>query len=216
MDISISIPTHGDWENDFTLNVMSMVSHTAKTLPGTITRVNAASSSILIQNRFELVKMAREVGSTHMLMLDDDMTFPPDTLVRLLEAKRDIVAANYIGRKPPHEPLAAANGKRLMSLGKVGLEPADHVGLGVCLVSMKVFEKIAPPYFYFGWAPKDEEFVGEDVWFFRECKKAGFQLWIDHGLSNQIGHIGKFEWTHEVAALLAQLFGSKRSLLTLR
>jgi hypothetical protein len=200
LDIAISIPTHGAWENDFAIGVMAMISHTASKYPGLVTRVHTAASSILLQNRYDLVRMARNSGSTHMLWLDDDMTFPPDTLVRLLRAEKGIVGANYISRKPPHAPVAAKDEKRIVSHGKTGIEKADHMGLGVCLMAMDVFEAVPSPYFYFGWSPKDEQFIGEDVWFFRAARKAGYELWVDHDLSNEIGHIGTFEYTHDLMA----------------
>lgn len=196
-DIALSIPSHGEWENDFALNVSQLLSYTAQALPETIVRLHTASSSMLLQNRFTLVQMAKEQGCTHMLWLDDDHTFPQDALVRLLKHEKDIVGANYVTRKPPYVPVACVNGnQRLFSYGKTGMQQADHIGLGMCLTRMNVFDKLNEPYFYFGWSKTAKEFVGEDVWFFREARAAGFDLWVDHDLSNEVGHMGKMEFTH--------------------
>lgn len=204
-DIAISIPSHGAWENDFALNVSQLLSFTAQQLPEVVVRLHTAASSMLLQNRYALVQMAKEQGCTHMLWLDDDHTFPEDALMRLLAHDKDIVGANYVTRKPPYVPVACVDGnKRLFSHGKTGLQQADHIGLGMCLTKMEVFERLKEPYFYFGWSPKAKEFIGEDVWFFREARAAGYELWVDHDLSNEVGHLGKFEFTHEFAAKLAE------------
>lgn len=203
LDIAISIPSHGQMECDFVLNVSQLMSRTAQALPEAIIRMHTVSSSMLLQNRFTLVQMAKEQGCTHMLWLDDDHTFPEDALVRLLAHDKDIVGANYVTRKTPYVPVACVDGnKRLFSHGKNGLQQADHIGLGVCLTRMSVFERLKEPYFYFGWSPKAKEFIGEDVWFFREARAAGMDLWVDHDLSNEVGHIGSIEFTHEAVANL--------------
>jgi hypothetical protein len=55
-------------------------------------------------------------GASHILFLDSDMTFPPDTLQRLLDHKVPIVGADYVKRN---------------DLGKLLGHQVGHVGVHI-------------------------------------------------------------------------------------
>ncbi len=198
-DIAISVPTRGLVDMDFLNSLMMLAVHTSRALPDIVIRSNYRRSSMLPENRRLLVEDAKEQKCTHMLFLDDDMLFPRNTLELLLRHDKPIVAANYITREPPHVPTAARDNRHLYSLNRKGLEAADHVGLGVCLIAMSVFDLVPAPYFPFGWSQKQQETIGEDVMFCRMARQAEIPLFIDHDLSNQVGHIGRVVLVHEMS-----------------
>jgi len=88
------------------------------------------------------------------------------------------------------------------SVIKVGAVPA-----GFLLVKREVFEKIPPPWFVYGdpeltkkQAIKTGQPFGEDVYFSRKARQAGFNLWVDtrakllHYVPNFIGDSESLEF----------------------
>lgn len=125
-------------------------------------------------------------GATHVLWLDADMTFPPDTALRLMAHDVDVVAANYVKRAGAHRPTAMRAGQHVYSLDKTGLEPVDHVGMGVFLMKTSAVAGLPWPRFWYS-TPTETE----DVYFCRLLRNAGREILIDHDLSKQVGHIGQ-------------------------
>jgi hypothetical protein len=124
-------------------------------------------------------------GATHVLWLDADMTFPPDTALRLLEHDADIVAANYVTRVAPSRPTARRDGQCVSSFDATGLEAVDHVGMGVFLMKASVVASLPSPRFWYS-TPTETE----DVYFCRLLRAAGHTIYVDHDLSKEVGHVG--------------------------
>jgi hypothetical protein len=201
--VVISVPSAGSPRIEFLRSLLAMYSYTIRNLPSVIVEMNDACSSSVADNRMKLIQIARETRPTHLLWLDDDMVFPSDTLARLLRHKKAIIGANYTSRKFPVIPHAVRGGQRVGSAGKSGLERVDQMGLGVVLTEMRVFDAIDEfmpdgPYFNFGWDRKRKEIVSEDIWFFALARKAGFDAWVDHDLSQKVGHVGYVEFSHDL------------------
>jgi hypothetical protein len=107
---------------------------------------------------------------------------------------KPIVGANYATRIPPILPTATGLDGAPLFEGE-DVSEVLHAGFGCLLVSMEVFAAIDKPYFALGYSPKDDDYSGEDVFFFQKARKAGFSVWIDHSLSEEVGHLGEFEYT---------------------
>jgi hypothetical protein len=133
-------------------------------------------------------------GATHVLWLDADMTFPPDTALRLLKHGTDVIAANYVTRVAPHRPTARWNGQCVSSLDVTGLEAVDHVGMGVFLMKTSVVENIPAPRFWYSTLTETE-----DVFFCNKLREAGHTIYIDHDLSREVGHIGMQTFYRELS-----------------
>jgi hypothetical protein len=82
----------------------------------------------------------------------------------------------------------------ISSKGKQGLERVTAIGCGVMLVKRKVFEETPKPWFYFYELPGGKT-LGEDVHFCIAAHDAGFETWVDHTLSQEIGHIGQYTYS---------------------
>lgn len=156
--------------------------------------IQHVGASILPHSRYTLVKKAMEHDVTHLLFLDSDMTFPADTMIRLLRHDVDMVGVNAMSRRPPYQSTAwLAPGKRAETFrDSTGLEKAWRTGFAVVMLKAKVFEALEPPYFEYGFLPDTDQFRGEDYIFFERAIAAGFELYIDHDLSKQVNHIGSF------------------------
>jgi hypothetical protein len=66
------------------------------------------------------------------------------------------------------------------------------------------------------WAPFDRKRVpgtnarmGEDASFFQELREAGVKVYVDHGLSWQIGHIGERVFTNADAEKEREAFARR-------
>lgn len=131
-------------------------------------------------------------NATHILWLDADMTFPKDAALRLLKHEKEIVAANYATRVAPSRPTAKRDGKCISSLDATGLEAVDHVGMGVFLMCASVVADIPRPRFWYS-----TETETEDVYFCNLLRKAGHDIWIDHDLSKEVGHMGQHTYREQ-------------------
>lgn len=137
-----------------------------------------------------------EMGYTHWLSLDDDMTFPMDIVDRLLSNNKDVVSCN--ARLKMHDinvyrgSCVGLNGHPVDSSGKTGLEEIHTMGGAIFLAKIDAFKHIKKPHFQVKWLESMECYVGEDVEFAALLRINGVILWCDHDTSQHIGHIGKY------------------------
>ena len=152
----------------------------------------------IINNKSSIVAVARNNGVAHalemqadyMLFLDSDMTFPRDTLYRLLTHQRDIVGATYTKRVPPFDVLGAVLEAQPKPDAR-GLIEMRHLPTGCLMIRMSVFAALPKPYFRFLTNETTGEIHGEDYVFCDHARAAGFKIWCDATLSHEIGHIGQ-------------------------
>ena len=159
------------------------------------------------ENRNYCVVQAQRNVSDSLMFVDDDMTFPKDTLERLLGANKEVVGVNSYSRCLPLSPttgLMDKNGEYMHPNKYTPWEmripeelfKAYFVGCGVCLIDMKVFEQIKKPYFEFEvYKTGDAKGMvknGEDGTFCRKVKEAGMDVWCDPTI--EVGHLGEYEY----------------------
>lgn len=133
------------------------------------------------------------------MWIDSDMIFPVDTLLKLLARKQDIVAANYSTRREPCYTTAFRGSFQdniYTEDTSTGLEEAQSCGMGMMLTKIDVFKKLDLPWFEIKYDRKTKTTTGEDIYFCRKAKGAGYKVWVDHDLSKEIGHLGTFEFRH--------------------
>lgn len=140
-----------------------------------------------------IIEAAQQMNCTHILFIDDDMGYKPDSLNKLLERDVDIVSGLYLSRVYPHQPvifdLADDDGAAFpmfLTPDKKGLVPIVAAGLGFCLVKMSVFDKMEKPYVRLG--ELNVEHWCDDIGFFNRVRKAGIQSYCD--LYVPVGHMG--------------------------
>ena len=157
-----------------------------------------------IRNHF--VMRAIDEKITHLLMVDTDQVYPPDTIVKLVG-----LAAKYQGsnvgafgglicrRYPPYDPLLYKGVKggynwvdeKEWKSGEV-IE-VDATGTGCLMFDMRVFEKIPYPWFEAGWVEdvktgKLRE-IGEDINLCSKLRESDWRILVDSSL--KIGHISQ-------------------------
>lgn len=204
MKVKVGVPARDTVLTGFAHSLAMMVGRSA--VCGIDFSLSTSAGTLICDQRNSLAKAALEDGSDYLLFLDSDMRFPADTLVRLLDRKAPIVAANYTTRRAPAEPVAF---KRIGTLEKLytdedstGLEECSAVGLGVALIHRSVFEKMEKPWFWIPYIAESDGHWGEDVWFCNQARKAGFPVMIDQDLSKEVKHIGLREYDYMDALVM--------------
>lgn len=150
-------------------------------------------SSGLAHNQHQLVLRAKEWKATHILWVEDDMMFPPDSLHQLYARRQRWVGANYPMRAgPPFEFTALGMDKKRVYTGpqSTGLERCLYTGYGVTLMDITIFDEIGPPpWFEMAWVG-DNHYATTDAYLAEKVRKAGIPIYVDHDLSQKIGHVG--------------------------
>lgn len=199
INLFVGIASGRDARWPFPISLANLVGFTiqAKLPTGTQLHLEGGRMFDTAQSRRRLVSRAKELNATHILFIDDDMDFPPDAAVRLINHQKEIIAASYTCRGFPVIPLAMRDGKRIFSRNKTGLERVDWAPTGLMMIDMKVFDKISKPYFEaHAVSPESDEGVSDDVFFCRKAITAGVEIWIDHDLSLKTFHVGDMAFGH--------------------
>lgn len=188
-----------------------MKSATVTSLVGAmdVIRANGVTAYLAVQiggyvavNRNALVETAREHGSTHLMFVDNDQTFKPSAIQRLIDHDKDIVCAPYNARPAPGKPMVSVvklmdkKGELLKGGGTQqfelpqGLFKVGGSGTGFMLIKMSVFDKLKKPYFV-EWQNEKNEHHTEDIDFCVKARKAGFDVWCNPTIP--VGHIAELE-----------------------
>lgn len=204
--IVVAIPTAGMVHWRFTKSYARMVSWFATNpMPelgtsGVSLTLDCCESSNWITNRERLAKRAIESGKTHLMFLDDDMTFEPEVLPLMLKRHQHIVVTNYLMKSDPASSAKFVacnlNGEECVTSEKsTGIEPVAFSGFGVSLIHTDVFKALPQPWFAPSFVPERDEYTTEDVPFYHAARQAGFPVFLDHDASKLIKHIGRKIWS---------------------
>jgi len=168
--------------------------------------------TLIHRARNKAVVDAVQLGCTHLMFIDDDMTFPADAVDCLVDRHLPVVGGLCFARKEKqvNRPVIKKIDGDLMS--DVSLEDiptfdepfkVDGTGTGFLLIDMNVFKTLEPPFFYYG-DPKDfglkempfpEHDLSEDVTFMLNLRKAGIDVFIDPTF--EVGHVGEKTYKKE-------------------
>lgn len=156
--------------------------------------------SMIQNNRNKLVDLAEKLQCAKIFFIDSDMTFPADTLERLVAHGKPVVGATYAQRVGKHKNLAKPLGNVRTEVATDELVEVDALPGGCVLIDMAVFKALKRPYFRMGYTEEDpangvEPMThGEDYDFFPRAKAAGFPCYLDPKLSYELIHWGEVGW----------------------
>jgi GT2 family glycosyltransferase len=166
--------------------------------------VVASEGYTIAENRNYIAVQALNNKSDYLLMIDDDMVFPPDTLDKLISNKKDICGVAYHSRGSsykikivPGEIMAIAEpvkGKYINLETETDPKYKDvfecyATGTGIILIKCDVFYKIKRPWFEFSFHETGQCKEGEDWNFCFKAKDKGFKIYTDPTI--KVGHIGE-------------------------
>jgi len=187
-------PTLATVPASFAFDLARLYFHTRTHGPWASVTMGLLQSTYVHVGREAFLEQAMHQQATHVLWLDTDMTFPPETAYWLANHDRPFVAANCVMKDPRLLCTAQRGGQRIQTTpASSGLEAVDSVGLAVCLLRTDVVAQLPRPWFRHGVTAAGVD-VGEDITFCQALRAAGVELLIDHDLSKEIGHIGQYTY----------------------
>jgi hypothetical protein len=209
--VAVGIPSMGMWYEGFAMSMMHVAlafnTYDVKGYTRNELRVISTKGSILAKSRWNIVQEARKMEADYLLFVDCDHTFPRNMLHRLLAHKKDVVACNLVTKQLPACPTAraapveggAAYGEIVYSdPDKHGLEKVWRIGTGIMLIKMSVFDRVPAGHLFDVCYRADvDNYQGEDWSMAEAFERAGVEMFIDHDLSRECGHIGFFNYTHD-------------------
>lgn len=149
--------------------------------------------------RNNIAQMALDMNADYVLMVDNDVVMPKDTLVMMLEEPKDVCLGPYAHRKGdtykgqtcicrlydsmgvpyfnfPAESLYTWNDLRTEAFHKIEIHGG---GMGCALIKTDVFRRLKYPwYLWVNYADKHGR-LSEDLYFCAACKKAGIPIYTD-------------------------------------
>lgn len=141
--------------------------------------------------------------ANRLLFIDSDLIFKPDDVIRLLAMSTvmDIVLAAYPTRQEPMGFFIRVPDGQKIPFNEHGCAAIDGMGIGLSVLHRRVLEDLsakAPLIRYmtqdglpwvFKFEVHDGQFRGEDIGFFEDAKKLGYQCWLDPTITP--GHLGR-------------------------
>jgi hypothetical protein len=204
--IAIGIPCYMTWVPEFGISLVNLMAQLmTRQVPGYASNqveLIHKQSSILPKVREEIVADAILKGCEWLLFLDCDQTFPPDTVHRLIARQCPVIGANYptkaIGGNPTARKRGAPiEGDKVFTLPEsTGVEEVWRIGTGVLLINLETFRYLEQPWFNTDFR-KESGFVGEDWWFCEKLEQLGVPIFVDHDLSKEVMHWGRYCYGHK-------------------
>jgi len=170
-------------------------------------RINCAFNigSVITIARRNLTDIFLKSDFEYAWWVDSDMKFPIDTPVRLLKRGVPFVGANYRRRRFPNPGFTGMMGQPgsfrelITDDNSPAMEQVDVLPHGCVLTHRSIYEKVPQPHYLQEFVPEMNLEIGEDIYFCRKAKAAGFQVWCDHELSREIAHIGIFHFNYNLS-----------------
>lgn len=144
--------------------------------------------------RNNIARSALACECDYVLMVDNDITLPPDALVNLLENPKDVCLGYYAYRNAENLYSGKTSvcrlgekdytmqypGVELRSMAERGItkEQIHGGGMGCALIKTEVFRRL--PYPWFKWVNYDDGGVlSEDLYFCELCSQNGISIYVD-------------------------------------
>lgn len=194
--VSILVPTRDTVYSHFSYSLSNLMKLSVQM--GIDVHLFFNASTILINQREQLIDQAIQIKSEWVLWLDSDMMFPPTTLLRLLAHNQNIVACNYMKRSHPFKSVAfmdTTDWESWVPLQKQDeLLTVEAIGMGCVLMKTYLFNQLQKPYFEYTYDNSTMGWIGEDFTLFKKFNNLGYEVRVDTNLSNEIYHIGTYAY----------------------
>lgn len=193
--ICLGLLTNRGFKAQTTISLLKMVNETPEFEWFILFSINGYT---IAENRNWLAAQSVKNGCDFLLMIDDDMSFPPSTAKMLLGRDKDIIGVPYHMRVFPKQ-IYLLREEDAPPLSKTEPNEVLALGTGICLIRTDVFRKVPQPWFDFDKHENGMTKMGEDYWFCQKAYANGYKIWIEPEESfkdkegkDLLGHIGDF------------------------
>lgn len=199
--VAVCVPSHtGYWPAKFAGALSNMVIHFQRSNYDAgehdIT-VISKSGPVMPEVRHRLIGDALAWDATHILMISPELTFPADSIHRMLARGRGVVAVNYLKNFISQE-FAAYRLNESVKPDPVlpEIEEVDGVSIGMVLFCIPIFDVLELPYFRHDQVDDTPGFTEDHIHFWKQCKDKEIPCVIDHELSQEIQSLHHGELWH--------------------
>lgn len=154
----------------------------------------ASEGYTIAENRNYIAVQALNAKSDYLLMADDDMSFEPETLDKLIKVGKDICGVAYHPRADT--PITKYTDETHFIKLEENTDPkykkpfkCHATGTGIILIKVDVFKKVPRPWFFFEWFDSGQCKQGEDWGLCIKAKEYGIETWCDPTIV--VGHWGE-------------------------
>ncbi len=148
------------------------------------------------QMRNAIVQDAIRSYCTHLIMMDTDQVYHPETITRLLAHDLDVCGCLVYRRYPPFDPLMMKGEinkyQTIKEWEPNSLVEVDATGTGCLMFKMEVFQKMMAPWFRVRESDTGTV-VGEDIGFCSDLRQAGYKIFVDTSIP--AGHLSQLQIT---------------------
>lgn len=194
--VAIGLPTNRQIRPKTVLSLANLINETKYD----VFPIVASEGFTIAENRLYVVCQALKNNCTHLFFVDDDMTYPPDTLDKLMAHGKEVIGVKSYSRCLPLRTTIVFNadnydysGEELKPIIPDHLFEVEATSGGCLLIDLSIIDKLEKPWFGFETNDLGITTLGEDVWFTRRAKKAGYKIWCDPTIT--IGHLGEFNYS---------------------
>jgi len=159
-------------------------------------RANGVKVSIRTFSAVEVQQMrnmacnfAVENNFDYIFMVDTDMQYPMDSIVRLIKHDKDFIVGSATERHPPFYPtqykkLNVKNFKAKSNRVFISNKDKDIIKIGFtgvvgALIKVDIFKKLNKPYFKVEYKKNNEDVIGSDIYFCNQLNKKRIKLYLD-------------------------------------
>ena len=212
--VYIAMPCYDSVKINTMLSVIKLVQQLSKS--GIKVGINTMKSPLIHQARNYLTSVFLTTEYQYLLFIDSDVEFEPESIVRMLVAKKEIICTPYrvkAEQLDKHIYTVEFKNPKNIPIQPGGLVEIEAGPTGLMLIDRTVFEKIMKKYPYlkiknkatpsadkshefyynfFDFGFKDGYAMGEDVSFCRLARGSGFNIYANTQSTTQ--HHGSYAW----------------------
>ena len=183
MKISLGLPTNRHFQPKTSQCLLELVANSNYEWD----IILAIEGYSIAENRNYIAVKALNNKSEYLLMIDDDMVFPPDTLDKLMSNKKDICGVAFHPRCET-DKMKILDETHWSKIKKDEVFESKAIGTGIILIKCNIFYNIPRPWFFFTWHETGQCKNGEDWNFCFKAKDKGYKIYCDPTIP--VGHIG--------------------------
>lgn len=221
----IGTPTH---DSRFGLPYLRSFMRTIETLRGlgvTCDLITVPGESLITRARNHIVRQFRQTDGTHLLMIDEDMGWEPQSVIRLLVASQDVDVVGGCGPRKAYPLTFCGNfpgGDHIELHPANGLIRLDEIGSGFLLMTRRCLDLmcdtylelryIEPPsmmelFALFDCKIEAGRYWSEDFAFSRRWRAIGGTVWADPQIT--LEHVGQHTFKGDLHTYLVEKQAAK-------